>query len=914
MKKKKHIAKPLVLTLTVLVFLFSLVNVFGYLDVVYAESDDDSLAKDMRLSNSFVLKEYGEFKVDENSPKYYYIDAINEKDAKKALEGEENFLEKIVGFFNIKDNFKYMVDFMLNSIVNICFTFNRFMTTFMIICLEFAFNFDVVNQLIVNMNDKISGITGISNFKISDGVGLFGSLMGVITLIIGVYILYMYLVKRAFIASASALLKSVLAIAVALLLFSNYSQFLTTINGFSNEVAEHIMGAGSQNGLDESGIDKAKNTLWKLFVDRPYLYLQYGTTDYETLAGGKQRVMNLMRYPQGEDRYEYVLQTEIAGYQNTLMIANTSDDKIAFTMLYLLTNGILSIPVFGLAFVLILLNFWFLIIAAIAPFALVIGIIPIFNGVFKRYFIELAIPLGLKIFFTFFTLFILMMSELLYQIGYEGTTGGIKEFIITVILQIILLVTLFVLRDRIKDIFSSGSKVIAGLRESTGTFKKSVQDTASLAGMAIGAATGGIAGANVGAAIGNATGKAFTGELDSKDVLRAANAAMTANYINKRKNGLENMEQDNPDEAFKGNSDEHHQQDRQNEVSTYDSLYENTDENDTKSMENNDTNVPTETLHDEQTDLPNNNEETLNQNDTPTMHSLNEQETLNNDNTVQNSVNGTTVNNQPSPTLSNLDEDTPNNNVPPTQTTPTNVPTNTENTLQTPNNPVRYNPMEQDGKAQQYESLYNSPIQTTTVNTKESNDTPIQEHFSEVTPIDSSPLNNPSINNRPDESLSDGAKPIDQSPINTEPLNSPSTHQQSTASTPIQTSPMNSVPMNNQSINSQPLNSIPVNSQSIESQPIQNTTMQNQTIHESPINSQPIKNTSSLNSQPIESKPTGSQPIHSQTVDERPINPTQATQRVNNTQQNLSTNHDNPSHDISEEARKIFEQFKNKEE
>lgn len=845
---KNKFLKPLVLTLVVFVFLLSFINLFSF-NVVYA-SDDKELPKDTTITNSFILKEYGEFNVNEGEPKYYHIDSVNEKDAKRALEGEEDFLEKIVGFFNVKENFKEMVNATVNWVVNLLFTFNRFMTTVMITVLEFAFNYVILDILIEKIDGKISGITGISNFKIQEGVGLFGNLMGIATMITVAYLLYIYLVKRAFIASASALVKTILATSIAILLFSNYSYYLTAVNGLSNEVAEKVMGAGAVNGLDESSLDSAKNTLWKLFVDRPYLYLQYGTTDYESLKGGKQRVMNLMKYPDGEDRYKYVLETEIAKYRNTLMVSNTADDKFAFSVLYLITNGILSILIFGLSFVLILLNFWFLIIAAIAPFALVIGIIPIFSGVFKRYFIELMIPLGLKVFFTFFTLFILMMSNFLYEISYQGSDSGIQVFVITVVLEIVLLAALFILRKRISDIFSSGSKIIAGLREST---KDNLQTTTALAGTAIGAATGGIVGANIGSAIGSATGKVLTGDLNSGDLVRVAKS-VAINSVSKRGNtvGGETLSVTQDGES-NGNND---------------TLQDN---NHNIPQDNNDTNVPTETLHDEQTGLPNNNEETLNQNDTPTMHSLNDQETLNNDNAVQDSVNETPINNQPSSTLSNLDEDTQkaNNNVPPTQTTPTNVPINTENTLQTPNNPVRYNPMEQDGKAQQYESLYDSPIQTTSVNTTASNGTPIDE----VTPI------------------------------NTEPLNSPSTHHQSTASTQIQTSPMNSVPMNNQSINNQSLNSTPVNSQSIESQPIRNTAIQNQTIHENPINSQPI-----------ESKPMGSQPIHSQTVDERPINPTQATQRVNNTQQNSLTNRDNPSHNISEKARKLFEQFKNNNE
>lgn len=846
MKKQHKALKPVILALVALVFLFSFVNVLGHVDVVYA-ANDDSLDKNTTITNSFVLKDYGEFKVKESDPKYYYIDGINEKDAKKALNNEENLLDKIIGFLDVSDNLKEMGYGILNWIVNICFTFNRFMTFVMITCLEFAFNFNIVDKLINKLNDKISGITGISNLNIHEGVGLFGGLIGIIVAIVAVYVLYIYLVKRAFISSASALLKSILAITISILLFSNYSYFLSTVNGLSNEVADHVLNAGTGSGLEKSGVDSAKDTLWKMFVDTPYMYLQYGTTDYNQLAGGKSRVMKLMQYPDGDDRYNYVVQTEIGKYRNTLMVVNTSEDKFAFTLLYLVTNGILSIPIFGLAFALILLNFWFLTIAAVAPFALLVGIIPFFNGVFKRYFIELMIPLGLKVFFTFFTLFILMVSDFLYEINYkQATANNVGEFIITSILQIVLLATLFILRNRIKDIFSSGSKIISGLRDSAGLLnspaKSAVQTAATAVGAGVGAYVGGVHGAAVGANVGSTIGKSATGDIEAHDFLKTANAL--SNYFSKgkqSKNGqqLQNFAQVQSTQSQNSSSSKsQHSQSENVQTLSGHSLYDDeTMRHGTNAQDEVNPNVepsldsnyygdmdeyePYQTVVDGTTSDDSRHEmmqrlsslvdttEKESVEDTVMRFAhdkgINSQVAQQMINTLKaqgyDYVTYEQLDNQYKQLQSRYDDLSDFNNNQQLQqefiggiTGGATVPsTNTD----------KYNPMQQ-GSVQPYSTLTSSPVGSTSVNPSPISNTPIPNQAIDSSSIASQPIAEPtSIGNEPTESPTISEPSIESEPIQESSIESNSIHESSTENEPLNTQDIQSPTKANHSIESQ---------------------------------------------------------------------------------------------------------------
>ncbi len=535
--KKTIISKPLLLV----VFLCALFFVLGNnIPAVYAANDDVPTEKNTKLSEAFQTGQYGEFKLD---TKYYEIDSVSDADAKKLDNGIwEDIKDTLLGWADVGGKITDKFNYALNSMVNILFQFNIFMTKVMIICLDFGYDFNIVDKLIDELGNVMPGITGIKSGGLIGG-GLFGNLMKFIVLLTALYTLYVYVVKRAFIASMGVILKTVLLLTISFLVFSNYSSFLKTANGLSGEISSYIVASPSSNDMSKGGnstLNSMKDTLWSMFVDRPYLYLQYGEHDIDKI--GRDRIATLMKMKPGEDRYDYVLQNEVGAKGNTLMINSSVTEKVAFTPFYLIINGFVSIPIYLLSIMLVMLQFWFVIIAAIAPFALLVGVIPGFNGVTKRYFVELTIPLALKVFFSFFTLFILVLSEVLYRLDFNRT-NDITSYVGIGILEFILFITLFLLRKRIKDIFISGSQIISGLRDATGTFtapiKQATQTTATLAGAAVGGAIAGPQGAMMGANLGSTAGRVVTGEAGATEI--ATTTAKVA-YLSQLKGNGKNMD------------------------------------------------------------------------------------------------------------------------------------------------------------------------------------------------------------------------------------------------------------------------------------------------------------------------------------------------------------------------------------
>ena len=136
----------------------------------------------------------------------------------------------------------------------------------------------------------MSNITGISGGKFSIGNGLFGNLVKLIAIITGMYALYVFILKRAFFESFSTIFQTVIALTIAILMFANYTTLLTGANKITTELSGFVVSLPSQSADSDSNIadprTKMKDSIWGMFVDRPYLYMQYGTHDVEALGGG----------------------------------------------------------------------------------------------------------------------------------------------------------------------------------------------------------------------------------------------------------------------------------------------------------------------------------------------------------------------------------------------------------------------------------------------------------------------------------------------------------------------------------------------------------------------------------------------------------------------------------------------------
>lgn len=491
-------------------------------------TEKDEAVEDSGIFSTLYLEKYGSLNRDDT---HYLLDIVSMN--KEQMESEENksWWQKgwsIVNGSAIEDSVMGQIYELINMLNNYAFQFNIWLSQFMLSTLNLAYEFDLIDELINKLQALVQDITGISGVAFGNS-GLFGSFAGIVAGLAVVYACYLYVWKRAATESIGEMMKTVLTFAIALLFFSNYSAFLSGINQVTTEASQLVLsGSVNKASLEESdntvsGIgevtlrEKMMDNIWTLFVDRPYLFMQYGTDNIEDI--GSERIQELIKQPAGQDREDYVIEKEVKGVGNNMMTYGSVMERAVFTPLYLFVNGLSSIPVFLLALLLLVFQFWFMGIAAVAPFALLFAAIPGQFGVLKKYFVELGLPLVLKIVVSFGAIVVFAISEVVYNLNNIAVQGA-SEYIMICVLQFILLALMFFLRNRIKNIFSAGSKEFQALRAEVGSLqeavtrpvKTGVQSTTTVAGAVAGGVMTGGAGIAAGANIGSKVGQIATCE------------------------------------------------------------------------------------------------------------------------------------------------------------------------------------------------------------------------------------------------------------------------------------------------------------------------------------------------------------------------------------------------------------------
>ncbi|MGX9161967.1 CD3337/EF1877 family mobilome membrane protein [Priestia megaterium] len=487
---------------------------FSHSSLTHADSLEDA-AKNISVEE----KKYGPYK--NKTPYYMDINVINYKDLKEIQEKEQdkdeftlNPFTAIGNYFSDKtedivNNSKDMMVSTLLMMVTLIFQFNIMMTEFLVTCLDAAMNADVINFLIDLCEQQVQLISGVEGGKISEGKGIFGGLAGLAGLICIVYVVYLFTIKRAPLAGLQALLQPILIITLSIVFFSNFTMILKGVNSLSTELTNSIASA-----TPEGDTDSIADNIQKVFVHRPYLYLQFNSGN-ETKIGQK-RIDSLLLSKPGSEEKRKAVKREIKEYKNSMLEPGSVIKRLIYTGLFVCVNSLLSVPVWILAFLFIGLQIWFLLIASISPFVLVWAILPGQTAVMRRFGIEMIYPMGLKVILGFLSLVIFTFSRLAFAIP---ATTGLTGYYLSTFFQFVFFFVLFLIRNRIKAIFNSTTGFVREMRQSTQIVmqpaKNTVENTAMLVGGAVGAATGNPSAAVQGAAIGRNLGKTLIGEKDA---------------------------------------------------------------------------------------------------------------------------------------------------------------------------------------------------------------------------------------------------------------------------------------------------------------------------------------------------------------------------------------------------------------
>ena len=350
--------------------------------------------------------------------------------------------------WNWKDGLGKTVQYAFYMFTNLIWTMNLYMSNAVGYLIQQAYDLDFISSAADTVGTNIQLITGISPSGF-DTTGLFPGMIALITLMVGLYCIYAACVKHEITKALHAALNYAVVFIASFCLIAYAPSAIKGLNEFSSDISNGVINASAKILAPDAtntstGVATIRDCLFGIQVKQPWLLMQFGDTDVETI--GEERVNDLLgtspKTNKGEDREE-VVKSEIEDYDNGNLTITEVNNRLGLSFVFLIFNIIISIFAIALAGSMLLSQVLFLISAMFLPISLLISMMPAFAGMSKRAVIALFNTIMLRVGTTLLTTFVLMLSSIVYS-----SCSGMA-FILVLIMQLVVFAGVYTQKERL---------------------------------------------------------------------------------------------------------------------------------------------------------------------------------------------------------------------------------------------------------------------------------------------------------------------------------------------------------------------------------------------------------------------------------------------------------------------------------
>lgn len=306
-----------------------------------------------------------------------------------------------------------------------------------------AYSLDFISDTTEAIGRNIQTLAGINEHGFMNQ-GFYPGLLLLLVLVLGIYVAYTGLFKRETTKAVSAVV-SFLTIFLLSSSFIAYStSYVRRINEFSSDISNAALTIGSKMTVQDSGssgkssVDAIRDSLFEIQVKQPWMILQYGDSNLETV--GKERVEELESTSpfqnKGKDRTE-IIKKEINDLENDNMTITKTVTRLGVTIFIILFNLFISVFVFILTGIMIFSQVLFIIFAVFLPISFLLSMIPTFNHLMKKTIMRLFNVIMMRAGITLVLTLAFSLSSLVY-----GLTAS-QPFFIVAFMQIVIFAGIF---------------------------------------------------------------------------------------------------------------------------------------------------------------------------------------------------------------------------------------------------------------------------------------------------------------------------------------------------------------------------------------------------------------------------------------------------------------------------------------
>ncbi|WP_206197417.1 CD3337/EF1877 family mobilome membrane protein [Peribacillus frigoritolerans] len=364
----------------------------------------------------------------------------------------------------------------LMEIINSIWNVNILLANFTMKIVQEAFELDFVSNLTEEIGTAIQNIAGFGPGGFA-GDGLWPLLVTFVIAIVGAWATFVGMVKRESSRAWGGLISSMIIFVFALGFFSNAPTILKGINDWSSDLQSDVLAVSASvvnpgaSYSKEEGIATIRNQMFDLMVKKPYMLMQYGTTDVE--EGRVNDLLAVDPFTNSEDRNTKA-EVEVTQNDNIMMSIDGISQRAGFVPLLFVANSIIGIFLLMVSGTIILYQMVFLALVLFAPVPLLMALVPRWKNA--------AFDWGMKVLHAqLMKISIALLLTILFGISailYRATESSDLGYLGMMLLQIICFVGVWAKR---KELFTIVSTAVNNVESSTGATLQSYRQKFSQA-------------------------------------------------------------------------------------------------------------------------------------------------------------------------------------------------------------------------------------------------------------------------------------------------------------------------------------------------------------------------------------------------------------------------------------------------
>ena len=289
--------------------------------------------------------------------------------------------------WNWLDGIGKSIQYGLYAITNFVWTVSLYISNATGYVVQEAYKLDFISDTASSIGKNIQTLAGVTSNGFSSE-GFYVGFLLILILVMGIYVAYTGLLKRETTKAIHAVINFLVVFILSASFIAYAPNYISKINDFSADISSSALSLGTKivlpdsNSKGKDSVDLIRDSLFSIQVKQPWLLLQYGESDIETL--GSDRVESLLSAnPDTDDREDVVIE-EIEDKDNAYLSVTKTMTRLGMVVFLFIFNIRISAFVFLLTGMMIFSQVLFIIYAMFLPISFVLSMIPTYEGMAKK--------------------------------------------------------------------------------------------------------------------------------------------------------------------------------------------------------------------------------------------------------------------------------------------------------------------------------------------------------------------------------------------------------------------------------------------------------------------------------------------------------------------------------------------------